>query len=137
MAQPHYPEPLDGHVRRIVAWLDTNRREAFEERAAIAQYDGNLDQEQAERMACLDILATYGLPCPVQLLQVEMAGSTDWVLTTDVQATTATLAGLVGAHGEREAAAVRLGYRLAGFDPCTEGDVSQISQGADFGILIV
>ena len=98
MAQPHYPEPLDGHVRRIVAWLDTNRREAFEERAAIAQYDGNLDQEQAERLACLDILATYGLPCPVQLLQVEMAGSTDWVLTTDVQATTATLAGLGGQH---------------------------------------
>lgn len=98
MAQPHYPEPLDGHVRRIVAWLDTDRREAFEERAAIAQYDGNLDQEQAERLACLDILATYGLPCPVQLLQVEMAGSTDWVLTTDVQATTATLAGLGGQH---------------------------------------
>ena len=98
MAQPHYPEPLDGHVRRIVAWLDTNRREAFEERAAIAQYDGNLDQEQAERLACLDILATYGLPCPVQLLQIEMAGSTDWVLTTDVQATTATLAGLGGQH---------------------------------------
>ena len=98
MAQPHYPEPLDGHVRSIVSQFDAHRREAFEERAAIAQYDGNLDQEQAERLACLDILATYGLPCPVQLLQVEMAGSTDWVLTTDVQATTATLAGLGGQH---------------------------------------
>lgn len=79
MAQPHYPEPLDAHVRKIVNQFDANRREAFEERAAIAQYDGNLDQEQAERLACLDILATYGLPCLVQLLQVEMAGSTDWV----------------------------------------------------------
>lgn len=96
MAQPHYPEPLDGHVRRIVAWLDTNRREAFEERAAIAQYDGNLDQEHAERLACLDILATYGLPCPVQLLRVDIAGSTDWVLTSDVEATTATLTELGG-----------------------------------------
>lgn len=98
MAQPHYPEPLDGHVRRIVAWLDTNRREAFEERAAIAQYDGNLDQEHAERLACLDILATYGLPCPVQLLHVEMAGSTDWVLTTDVECTKAMLSELGGKH---------------------------------------
>ena len=98
MAQPHYPEPLDGHVRRIVAWLDTDRREAFEERAAIAQYDGNLDQEQAERMACLDILATYGLPCPVQLLQVEMAVSTDWVLTTDVESARSRLSELGGKH---------------------------------------
>lgn len=96
MAQPHYPEPLDAHVRKIVNQFDANRREAFEERAAIAQYDGNLDQEQAERLACLDILATYGLPCPVQLLQVEMAGSTDWVLTTDVAVAKATLTELGG-----------------------------------------
>ena len=98
MVQSHYPEPLDRHVRRIVAWLDTNRREAFEERAAIAQYDGNLDQEQAERLACLDILATYGLPYPVQLLQVEMAGSTDWVLTTDVESARSRLSELGGKH---------------------------------------
>ena len=98
MAHAHYPEPLDAHVRRIVSQFDAHRREAFEERAAIAQYDGNLDQEQAERLACLDILASYGLPCPVQLLRVDIAGSTDWVLTTDVQATTATLAGLGGRY---------------------------------------
>ena len=98
MVQSHYPEPLDRHVRRIVAWLDTNRREAFEERAAIAQYDGNLDQEQAERLACLDILANHGLPPAVHLLQVEMGESTDWVLTTDVEAATATLTELGGRH---------------------------------------
>ncbi len=98
MAQPHNPEPLDGHVRRIVAWLDTNRREAFEERAAIAQYDGNLDQEQAERLACLDILANLGLPCPVQLLRVDIAGSTDWVLTTDVESARSRLSELGGKH---------------------------------------
>lgn len=98
MAQPHYPEPLYDHVRMIVSQFDANRREAFEERAAIVQYDGNLDQEQAERLACLDILATYGLPCPVQLLQVEMAGSTDWVLTTDVESARSRLAELGGKH---------------------------------------
>ena len=98
MAQPHYPEPRDAHVRKIVNQFDANRREAFEERAAIAQYDGNLDQEEAERLACLDILAIYGLPYPVQLLQVEMAGSTDWVLTTDVESARSRLSELGGKH---------------------------------------
>ena len=98
MAQPHYPEPLDAHVRRIVSQFDAQRREAFEERAAIVQFDGNVGREQAERLACLDILANHGLPCPVRLLQVEMAGSTDWVLTTDVEVAKAALAELGGKH---------------------------------------
>ena len=34
MAQPHYPEPLDAHVCKIVSQFDAHRREAFEERAA-------------------------------------------------------------------------------------------------------
>lgn len=98
MAHVHYPEPLDGHVRRIVSQFDVSRREAFEERAAIVQYDGHVDRAQAERLACLDVLATYGLPCPVHLLRVDIAGSTDWVLTTDVEAATATLTELGGRH---------------------------------------
>lgn len=98
MAHVHYPEPLDAHVRKIVSQFDANRREAFEERAAIVQYDGNVDRVQAERLACLDILATYGLPCPVHLLQVEMAGTTDWVLTSDVESAKVTLTELGGKH---------------------------------------
>ena len=98
MAHVHYPEPLDGHVRRIVSQFDVSRREAFEERAAIVQYDGHVDRAQAERLACLDVLATYGLPCPVHLLRVDIAGSTDSVLTTDVEAATATLTELGGQH---------------------------------------
>ena len=94
MPQQHYPEPLDAHVRKIVSQFDENRREAFEERAAIVQYDGHVDRVQAERLACLDILATYGLPCPVHLLRVHIAESTDWVLTTDVESAKATLAEL-------------------------------------------
>lgn len=96
MAQLHYPEPLDGHVRKIVSGFDTHRREAFEERAAIVQHDGHVDRVQAERLAVLDVLANYGLPCPVHLLRVDMVGSTDWVLTTDVEAATTTLMELGG-----------------------------------------
>ena len=77
------PEPLDEHVRRIVARLDAGRREAFEERAGIVEYDAELPREEAERRALLDVLANLGFPLPVQLLQVEIAGATQWVLTGD------------------------------------------------------
>jgi hypothetical protein len=102
MAQPHYPKPLDDHVRKIVSQFDANRREAFEERAAIVQYDGHADRLQAERLACLDILANHGLPCPVRLLRVHLAQATHWVLTTDVRWASARLraagANLIAEH---------------------------------------
>lgn len=98
MPHPHYPEPLDAHVRQIVARFDANRRETFEERAAIVQHDGHVDRLQAERLACLDVLANDGLPPAVHLLQVEMGESTDWVLTTDVESAKATLTELGGQH---------------------------------------
>lgn len=99
MAQPHYPEPLDAHVRQIVSQFDANRREAFEERAAIVE-EGNpsMDRLTAERLAVLDVLAKQGLPCPVHVLQVEMAEATDWVLTTDVESARARLSELGGTH---------------------------------------
>lgn len=99
MPQSHYPEPVDDHVRRIVAWLDPNRREAYEERAAIMEWEARgVSRREAEGAALLDILATTGLPCPVHLLRVEMVGATDWVLTTDVEAAKATLTNLGGKH---------------------------------------
>ena len=99
MVHSHYPEPLDAHVRKIVGQFDENRREAFEERAAIVE-EGNpgMDQLTAERLACLDILAHDGLPCRVHLLRVEMAGATDWVLTTDVESARSRLSELGGKH---------------------------------------
>ena len=98
MTPVHPPEPLDEHVRQIIARFDDNRREAFEERAAIVQYDAHVDRVQAERLAVLDVLAHYGLPCPVHLLRVDIAGSTDWVLTTDVDAARAALTELGAKH---------------------------------------
>ena len=98
MAHVHYPEPLDAHVRQIVSQFDANRREAFEERAAIVQYDGHVDRLQAERLACLDVLANDGLRPAVHLLLVEMGESTDWVLTTDVESARSRLSELGGKH---------------------------------------
>lgn len=99
MVQPDYPEPLDAHVRKIVSGFDANRREAFEERAAIIE-EGNpgMRRVNAERLAVLDVLANDGSLCPVHLLRVDIAGSTDWVLTTDVDAARAALTELGGKH---------------------------------------
>ena len=97
MAHVHYPEPQDGHVRMIVSQFDANQREAFEERAGIVEA-GNpgMDRLTAERLAVLDVLANHGLPCPVHLLRVDVAGATDWVLTTDVEVAATTLTELGG-----------------------------------------
>lgn len=99
MQQPDYPEPLEAFERKIVAWFDENRLDAWREREAImAEGNPGMDRRTSERLATLDILATYGLPCPVHLLRVEMAGATDWVLTTDVDAARASLKERGGRH---------------------------------------
>lgn len=82
---------MDAEVGKILRLFDANRLEAFEERAAIVQYEGGMDRLTAERLACLDVVATHGLPGRVQALHVEIAGSSEWVLTSDVQGTRTTL----------------------------------------------
>lgn len=47
----NYVEPLDPRVARAVAQLAEGDREAFEERAAIFEYDGGLPRVEAERRA--------------------------------------------------------------------------------------
>lgn len=51
MADGNYVQPLDASVARAVAQFDEGDREAFEERAAIFEYDGGLTRIEAERRA--------------------------------------------------------------------------------------
>jgi len=51
MSDNHYVQPLDAYVAREVAEFDLADREAFEERAAIMEYDGKLTRLEAERRA--------------------------------------------------------------------------------------
>lgn len=51
MGHDNYLQPLDPLVARAVAQLDEADREAFEERAAIMEYDGGLPRREAERRA--------------------------------------------------------------------------------------
>lgn len=68
----------------LVARLDENLREYFEERAAIREFDGGLPRDRAECLALLDTLRRDPLAfAGVAVLQVEPGGVAHIVLTTD------------------------------------------------------
>lgn len=83
MPASSYPTPLDAGVARLVQQLDDGRREAFEERAGILEFDAKLTRLEAERQALVQTLAHCGFPGSpdVRLLQVEVGGATQWVLS--------------------------------------------------------
>lgn len=94
MSAPRHPVPLDAGVARLVQQLDDGRREAFEERAGILEFDAKLPRLEAERQALIQTLARYGFPgAPdVRLLQVQVAGATQWLLSGNEIAAHRTLA---------------------------------------------
>ncbi len=49
----------DPIVSDLVALLDDDLREAYEERAAIMNFDGGVDRELAEALALLQVIARY------------------------------------------------------------------------------
>ncbi len=53
--------PLNPLVAEMVAKLDPNLREDFEERAAIMEFDAELPRAHAECLALLDVLHRH--PC--------------------------------------------------------------------------
>lgn len=60
------PTPINSLVAEMVAKLNANLREDFEERAAIMEFDGNLPREHAECLALLDVLNRHPCAlCPV------------------------------------------------------------------------
>ena len=72
-------------VAELVARLDANLREAFEERAAIMEFDAKLPRDHAECLALLDTLRRHPLALSgVTVLQVELDGEALIVLATDL-----------------------------------------------------
>ena len=61
MTPPNYIQPLDPDVAKAAAQLDEADREAFEERAAIFEYDAGLCRREAERSALREVLAEQRL----------------------------------------------------------------------------
>ena len=82
----NHPIPKDAIVIEMVNRLGADGREAFEERAAIIEYDGQLPRAHAECLALLEVLRRSNAPAVKGLvvLQIELDGSTEWLLTTDL-----------------------------------------------------
>jgi len=81
-----YVSPTDPLVAELVTRLDASQREAWEERAAIMQFDGQLPRGHAECLALLDLLRSHpSVLCGVAVLETETDGGTEWLLTTDLQ----------------------------------------------------
>lgn len=77
--------PTDPLIAELLERLDTNQREAFEERAGIMQFDGQLPRGHAECRAMLDLLRRHPSSLTgVIVLQIELDGGTEWLLTTDL-----------------------------------------------------
>ena len=99
-------------VSDLVARLDENLREAFEERAGIMEFDGGLSREHAECLALLDLYSRHPLAVlGVSLLGVEPTG---YVLVSDPA--------MVIGGGLRVVGAADLGQVLAAF-----GGVARVS----------
>lgn len=79
------PLPIDSLVADLVAKLDDNLREDFEERAGIMEYEAKLPRAHAECLALLDVLNRHpNTLCEVTVLEVELDDETQWLLTTDL-----------------------------------------------------
>jgi hypothetical protein len=80
-----YVSPTDPLVAELVERLDASQREAWEERSAIMQFDGQLPRGHAECLALLDLLCRYpSVLSGVAVLEIELDGGTEWLLTTNL-----------------------------------------------------
>ena len=81
-----YVTPTDPLVAKLLERLDASQREAWEERAGIMQFDGGLPRGHAEALAMLDLLCRQpSVLSGISVLQIELDGGTEWLLTTDLQ----------------------------------------------------
>lgn len=80
-----YVTPTDPLVAELVTRLDDALREDFEERAGIMQFDGQLTRGHAECRALLDVFRRHpSVLSGVTVLEIELDGGTEWLLTTDL-----------------------------------------------------
>ena len=72
-------------VADLLNRLDADCQEAFEERAGIMEFDAGMDRAYAEAVALLDVIRLHPLCLSgITVLQIELDGATEWLLTTDV-----------------------------------------------------
>ena len=83
MNTPKYTPPSDALVADMVNRLDADLRCDFEERAGIMTHEAGLLLAHAECLALLDVLRRHHEALSgIWGLQIELNGSTEWLLTT-------------------------------------------------------
>ena len=81
-----YVSPTDPLVAELVTRLEDALREDFEERAGIMEVDAQLPRSHAECLALLDLLCRHpSVLSGIAVLEIELDGGTEWLLTTDLQ----------------------------------------------------
>ena len=76
-----YVTPSDPLVAELAERLDASQREAFEERAAIIEHDGQLSRGHAECLALIDLLRRHPeVLTGITVLRVELDGASEWLL---------------------------------------------------------
>lgn len=81
------PRPVDPLVAELADRLDAKRREWFEERAGIVEFDAGHSRVDAERLALLMLLQRHPaalIGVTTTTLQMMLGGETRWALTADV-----------------------------------------------------
>ena len=85
MSESHFRQPIDAVVAEVVQKLDADLRADFEERASILEFDALHPRSHAESLALLDVIHRHP-ECltGITVLQIELDGETQWLLTTDL-----------------------------------------------------
>ena len=72
-------------VADLLARLDEQQHEQFQERAGILTFDAGMDRQLSEALAMLDLIRLNPLALSgIAVLQIELDGGTEWLLTTDL-----------------------------------------------------
>lgn len=73
-------------LSEMLSALNGSQREAYEERAGILEYDAGLERQLAEALALLEMIRLHPLCLSgITVLQIELDGATEWLLTSDVE----------------------------------------------------
>jgi len=79
-SKPQHPIVAD-----LLARLDEQQHEQFQERAGILTFDAGMDRQLSEALAMLDLIRLNPLALSgIAVLQIELDGGTEWLLTTDL-----------------------------------------------------
>ena len=82
---PETVNPQHPILTDLLCRLDECQREAYEERAGILVFEARVDRPLAETLALLDLIRVQPMVLSgVTVLQIELDGGTEWLLTTDL-----------------------------------------------------